>query len=63
MNHDKNKSFVMKNKKNLKQVPAQSLRADREGWWFEHFVSWLRVCLSVAGTKNVSWPGLYALRG
>ena len=24
------------------------LRVDREGWWFEHSVSYLRVCLSAA---------------
>ena len=38
-------------------------RFDREGWWFEHFVSWLQVCLSVEGAKNVSWPWLSPLRG
>ena len=29
-------------------------RVDREGWWFEHSVSWLRVYLSAEGAKNVS---------
>ena len=38
-------------------------RVDREGWWCEHSVSWLRVCLSAEGTKNVSWPWLSPLRG
>ena len=36
---------------------------DREGWWFEHSVSWLQVCLSAEGAKNVSWPWLSPLRG
>ena len=39
------------------------LRADREGWWFEDSMSLLRVCLSAEGSKNVSWPGIYPLRG
>ena len=39
------------------------LRVDREGWWFEHSMSWLRVCLSAEGAKNVSWPRLSPLRG
>ena len=41
----------------------KGLRVDREGWCFEHSVSWLRVCLSAEGTKNVSWPWLSPLRG
>ena len=39
------------------------LRVDRERWWFEHSVSWLWVCLSAEGAKNVSWPWLSPLRG
>ena len=39
------------------------LRVDREGWWFERSMSWLRVCLSAEGAKNVSWPWLSPLRG
>ena len=39
------------------------LRVDREGLWFEHSVSWLHVCLSAEGAKNVSWPWLSPLRG
>ena len=38
-------------------------RVDREGWWFQLSVSWLRVCLSVEGAKNVSWPWLSPLQG
>ena len=41
----------------------KGLRVDREGWCFEHSVSWLRVCLSAEGTKNVSWPWLSPLQG
>ena len=39
------------------------LRVDREGWWFEHTVSWLRVGLSAECAENVSWPWLSPLRG
>ena len=39
------------------------LGIDREGWWFEHSVSWLRVCSSVESAKDVSWPWLSPLRG
>ena len=28
------------------------LRVDKMGWWFEHSVSWLRVCLSAEGAKE-----------
>ena len=38
------------------------LTVDREGWWFEHSVSWLRVCLSAEGVKNVTFPGPGYLR-
>ena len=37
------------------------LRVDREGWWFEDFVSQLWVYLSVGGAKNLSWPWLSPL--
>ena len=39
------------------------LRVAGEGWWFEHSMSWLQVCLSAEGAKNVSWPWLSLLRG
>ena len=39
------------------------LRVDREGWWFEHSMSELQVCLSAEGAQNVSWPWLSLLRG
>ena len=39
------------------------LSVDREGWWFEHSLSWLRVCLSAESAENVSWLWLSALRG
>ena len=39
------------------------LVVDGEGWWFERSMSWLRVCLSAEGVKNVSWPWLSPLRG
>ena len=39
------------------------LRVEREGWWFEHSVSWLQVCLSAVGAKNVSWSWLSSLQG
>ena len=39
------------------------LRVDKEGWWFENSGSWLRVCLSEEGDKNVSWHWLSPLRG
>ena len=34
-----------------------------EGWWFEHSMSYLRICLSLEGAKNVSWPWLFSIRG
>ena len=34
------------------------LSVDVEGWWFEHSVSLLQVCLSAGGAKNVSRPWL-----
>ena len=36
---------------------------DKEGWWFEHSLSQLQVCLSAEGAKNVFWPWLSPLRG
>ena len=39
------------------------LSVDSEGWWFEHSMSWLRVCLSAEAAKNVSWPWVSPLRG
>ena len=39
------------------------IKVDREGWWFEHSLSDLQICLSVEGAKNVSWPWLSPLRG
>ena len=38
------------------------LRVDREGWWFEHFISQLLVSLSAEGTQNVSCPWLSPLQ-
>ena len=39
------------------------LRVDRERWWFGLSMSYLRVCLSAEGAKNVSWPLLSPLQG
>ena len=36
---------------------------DWEGQWFECSVSWLQVCLSVEGAKNVFWIWLSPFRG
>ena len=41
-------------------IPVPS--GDREGWCFKHFVSELRVCLSAASAKNVSWLWLSLLQ-
>ena len=43
---------------------AQSfdISVDREGWWFECFVSYLLICLSAEGVKYVSWPWKSSLR-
>ena len=38
------------------------LRVDREEWWFEHSMPWLRVCLSAEGAKNVSRRLQFPLR-
>ena len=37
----------------LLQLNHFDLRVDGERWWFEHSVSWLRVCLSAVDAKNV----------
>ena len=47
----------------LLRISPFGLRVDRKGWWFEHSLSWLRVCLSAEGAKNVSGPWLSPLRG
>ena len=47
----------------LRRLNPFDLRVDIEGWWFEHSVSQLRVCLSAEGTKNVFWPWISPLRG
>ena len=47
----------------LLRLSPFDLKVDREGWWFEHSVSWLRVCFSAEGAKNVSWPWLFPLWG
>ena len=39
------------------------LRVDSGGWWFEHSMYKLRVCLSAEGAENVFWPWLFAIRG
>ena len=39
------------------------LRVDREGWWFEHSMSQLQVCLSTEGARNVSLPSLFPVQG
>ena len=47
----------------LPRLNPFGLRVDSERWWFEHSMSQLRDGLSPEGTKNVSWPWLYPLRG
>ena len=37
-------------------------RFDREVWWFEHSVSYLRVSLSVESAQSLYWPWLSPLR-
>ena len=37
----------------LLQLNVFGLRVDGEGWWFEHSMSWLRICLSAERAKNV----------
>ena len=39
------------------------LWVDREGFWFEHSISYWRVCLSAEGAKKVSQPWLIRIRG
>ena len=45
------------------QLNHFGLRVDREGWGFDHSVSWLWVCLSAEGAKNVCWPRLSPIKG
>ena len=47
----------------LLRLTLSGLGVDREGWWFDHSVSQLPVCLLAEGTKNVSGPWLSFLRG
>ena len=47
----------------LLQLNVFGLRVDGEGWWFEHSMSWLRICLSAERAKNVFWPWLYPFGG
>ena len=42
---------------------AFGLGVNREWWWFEHSVSWLRIWLSAEASENVSWFTLSPLRG
>ena len=44
----------------LLQLNRLGLTADREGWWFELYVT-AAICLSAERAKNVSWPSLSAL--
>ena len=39
------------------------VRTDRKGCWSEHSMSLLQIGLSAEGTKNVSWPWLFPLKG
>ena len=39
------------------------LRVDNDGYWFEHSMSWFRVCLSAEDAETVSWPWLPPLAG
>ena len=36
---------------------------DSEGWWFEHSMSYLRICLSAEDAKHVSWRWLSPRKG
>ena len=47
----------------LLRLNSSDLSVDREGWWFEHYVPWLRVFLPAEGGRNVSWLWLSPLRG
>ena len=40
----------------LLRLNPLDLSVDREGRWFDHSISWLKVCLLEEGTKSVSWP-------
>ena len=55
--------YIMAHHFILLRLNPFDLRVDTEGWWFEHSVSWLPVCLPAEGAKIVSWPCLSSLRG
>ena len=46
----------------LRRLNPLGLRVDRKGWWFEHSISWSRVCLSGEGAKNICCPWLSLLQ-
>ena len=41
----------------LLRLNSFGIRFDREGWWFEHSMSWLPVCLSAEVLKTYPGPG------
>ena len=45
----------------LLQLNPLNLGIDREGWWFEYSVSYLRFWLSAKSAKNIFCPWLYLL--
>ena len=47
----------------LLQLNLFGFRVDGERWWFEHFMAWLRICLSAERAKNVFWHWLYPFGG
>ena len=47
----------------LVQLNPFGALVDSEGWWFEHSMSYLRVCLSAEDAKNGSWHWLSPHRG
>ena len=47
----------------LRRLNPFDFRVNKEGWWSEHSVSWLRFLLSAEGAKHVSWFWLSPLRG
>ena len=46
----------------LPRLNPFDLRVDREGWWFEHSLSYLRVFLSAESAEIVCWLRLYLLQ-
>ena len=46
----------------LLRLNSFSLDIEREGWWFEHYVSLLQILLHPHDVKIVSWPWLSYLR-